>query len=93
MSVPAPIAASCQYSLIVTVARRRSARSRPSASRKVPRTYRLTPAKLSAAQRALGARTVTETIEVALDLMLFRHELVRGTVAMLGVEIEPPDTR
>lgn len=70
---------------------RSSGRARPIRS-KVPRTYRLTPAKLSAAQRALGTRTATETIEVALDMVLFRRELVRGTAAMLGVKIDPPDS-
>jgi hypothetical protein len=58
---------------------------------KVPRTYRLTPAKVANAQRILGARTATETIETALDLVVFRRDLVRGTAAMLGVDIEPPD--
>jgi len=46
---------------------------------------------LAAAQRALGTKTATETIEVAQDLVLFRRELVRGTAAMLGVEIESPE--
>jgi hypothetical protein len=59
--------------------------------RKVPRTYRLTPAKLAAAQRALGTRTATETIETALDLVVFRQELVAGTRAMLGVHLTSPD--
>ena len=59
--------------------------------RKVPRTYRLAPGKVAAAQRVLGAATATEAIETALDLVLFRRELVRGTRAMLGVRITPPD--
>jgi hypothetical protein len=59
--------------------------------RKVSRTYRLAPGKVAAAQRALGAATATETIETALDLVLFRQDLVRGTRAMLGVRITPPD--
>jgi hypothetical protein len=57
----------------------------------VPRTYRLAPGKVAAAQKALGASTATETIETALDLVLFRHELVKGTRAMLGVRIVSPD--
>lgn len=72
--------------------RQRRVRSHRPGRRKVPRTYRLTPAKLAAAQRVLGARTATETIETALDLVLFRRELVRGTVAMRGVAIDSPDT-
>jgi len=59
--------------------------------RKVPRTYRLAPGKVAAAQRALGAATATEAIETALDLVLLRRELVRGTRAMLGVRIASPD--
>lgn len=59
--------------------------------RKVPKTFRLTPSKLSAAQRVLGTETATEAIETALDLVVFRHELVAGTRAMLGAAIaEPP---
>ena len=59
--------------------------------RRVPRTYRLTLSKLAAAKRALGAATATEAIERALDLVVFRRELVEGTRAMLGVRIAPPD--
>jgi hypothetical protein len=59
--------------------------------RKVPRTYRLSPAKVAAAQRILGTPTATETIEAALDLVVFRDELVAGTRAMLGVEIDSLD--
>ena len=32
-----------------------------------------------------------ETIERALDLVVFQRALVRGTRAMLGVRIVPPD--
>lgn len=59
--------------------------------RRVPRTYRLPLAKLSAAKRALGAATATETIERALDLVVLQRALVDGTRAMLGVEIASPD--
>jgi hypothetical protein len=47
--------------------------------------------KLREAQRALGASTATETIERALDLVVFQRALVRGTRAMMGVTIVPPD--
>jgi hypothetical protein len=46
---------------------------------------------VSAAKRALGAATATETIERALDLVIFRRELVDGTAAMRGVTITPPE--
>jgi hypothetical protein len=66
--------------------KRRTARSR-----KVPRTYRLAPHKIAVAQRILGASTATEAIETALDLVVLRQELIKGTRAMLGVRIAPPD--
>jgi len=56
--------------------------------RRAPRTYRLTLSKLAAAKRALGAATATETIERALELVVFRRELVDGTRAMLGVRLD-----
>ena len=40
--------------------------------RKLARTFRLTPGKVEAAQRILGASTATQTIETALDMVLFR---------------------
>jgi hypothetical protein len=58
---------------------------------RVSRTYRLPLSKLRAAKRALGASTATETIERALDLVVFQRELVDGTRSMLGVEITSPD--
>ena len=75
------------------MARTRRPRSTSSrvAERKVSKTYRLTPSKLAAAQRILGAPTATETIETALDMIVFRQELVDGTRAMLGVHVAPPE--
>ena len=58
---------------------------------RVSRTYRLPLSKLSAAKRALGAATATETIERALDLVVFQRQLIDGTRAMLGIEITSPD--
>jgi len=60
---------------------------------RVSRTYRLPLSKLSAAKRALGAATATETIERALDLVVFQRELIDGTRAMQGVEITSPDAK
>ena len=59
--------------------------------RKVPRTYRLAPEKVAAAQRALGSATATEAIETALELVLLRRELIAGTRARLGVILTPPE--
>ena len=55
---------------------------------KVPKTYRLTPGKLSAAQRILGTATATEAIETALDMVVFRQELLDGTRAMSGIHLD-----
>lgn len=59
--------------------------------RKVSRTFRLTPGKLEEAQKILGTDTATATIEQALDMVVFREELVQGAAAMHGVEIEQID--
>ena len=61
-------------------------------SRKVTKTFRLVPEKLTAAQRILGTATATEAIETALDMVVFRQELLEGTRAMLGVRLGPPDS-
>lgn len=58
---------------------------------RVSRTYRLPLSKLSAAKRALGAATATETIERALDLVVFQRELIDGTRSMRGIQITSPD--
>jgi hypothetical protein len=73
---------------MASVTRRKRARPQ---SQRVPRTYRLTLSTLRAAKRALGAATATETIERALELVVFRRQLVDGTQAMLGVHITSPD--
>lgn len=59
--------------------------------RKVSRTFRLTPGKLEEAQKILGTETATATIEQALDMVVFREELVQGAAAMYGIEIEDID--
>jgi hypothetical protein len=60
---------------------------------RVSRTYRLRLSKLEAARRALGAATATEAIETALDLAVFRRELIAGTEAMFGIHIQLFDRR
>ena len=71
---------------------RRTKRS-PRRAKRASRTYRLTPSKLAAARRVLGVATVTEAIETALDMAIFRQELLYGTCAMLGFYLTPPDER
>ena len=59
--------------------------------RKISKTFRLTPEKLAAAQRILGVATATEAIETALDMIVFRQELVAGNRAMRGTVLVSPD--
>ena len=59
--------------------------------RKVARTFRLTPGKVEAAQRILGVPTATDAVETALDMVVFRRELVEGVRAAFGVKLTPPD--
>jgi hypothetical protein len=61
----------------------RQAKKRPLARKN----FRLDQARLDAAKHALGARTETEAIETALDLILFRRELVDGVDALVGTPI------
>lgn len=56
-------------------------------ARKVPRTYRMDPDKLAAAQRILGTGTATETIEQALDLVVFRQALMDGAHNLFGLVV------
>src|SRR5687767_10984568 len=69
----------CQYTHAMANTRARN-RTKPREER-VSRTYRLRLSKLEAARRALGVATATEAIETALDLAVFRRELVDGTRA------------
>jgi hypothetical protein len=57
----------------------------------VSRTYRLPLSKLSAAKKALGAATATETIQRALDLVVFQRALIDGTRSMPGIELIASD--
>jgi hypothetical protein len=59
--------------------------------RSVRKNFRLNQARLDAAREALGARTETEAIETALDLILFRKELVDGVDALVGTSFAPFD--
>ena len=61
-------------------------------SAKKSKTYRLSESKIAAAQEILGAPTATAAIEAALDLVIFRQELVDGTSALLGIAVVDVDT-
>jgi hypothetical protein len=55
--------------------------------RPTKKNFRLYQSKLDRAKKALGAETETETIEQALDLVIFRDELVKGARAMKGADL------
>lgn len=67
---------------------RRKSRPARVSEAKVAKTYRLSPRKIAEARAILGAPTATAAIEQALDLVVFRRELIDGTRAMSGLEIE-----
>ena len=66
------------------------ARRRP-AEQKKAKTYRLSESKIAAARAILGVDTATAAIETALDMVVFRKELIDGTAAMLGVPLTYDD--
>jgi hypothetical protein len=67
--------------------------SGPRATRvgKVRKAFWLDPRLLEEARASLGASTEREAIEMALDLVRFRKELVRGTRALLGIKLSRID--
>jgi hypothetical protein len=73
------------------MAKKRGGAAKAVSERKAPKTYRLAASKIAKARKILGAPTDTATIEMALDLVTFRAELVEGTRAMRGARIEPFD--
>jgi hypothetical protein len=54
---------------------------------KTPMSYRLSPGKIARAQAILGTPTATATIEEALDLVIFRSELMDGINQAFGLPI------
>jgi hypothetical protein len=54
---------------------------------KVAMSYRLSPAKIARAQEILGTETATATIEEALDMVIFRRELMEGVERAFGLPI------
>ena len=52
---------------------------------KVAMSYRLSREKIARAQRVLGTRTATATIEEALDMVVFRRELADGIDSAFGI--------
>lgn len=62
---------------------------------KVAMSYRLSPEKIARAQAVLGTATATATIEEALDMIVFRQELMQGVDRAFGLPIVEtfPDRR
>ena len=71
----------------------KNTKSRRSSSRrgKVRKEFWLDPKTLREAQNLLGAETERETVEIALDLVTFRHEVESGLAALDGLELESRD--
>jgi hypothetical protein len=71
----------------------KSTKSRSSSSRrgKVRKEFWLDPKALRKAQTLLGAETERETVEIALDLVTFRHEVEDGLETLLGLELDLRD--
>jgi Arc/MetJ family transcription regulator len=69
----------------------RSATQAPRQTRegKVRKEFWLDPEALRRAQKILGIATERETVEVALDMIAFRRELIDGVRALTGLRIDP----
>ena len=68
---------------------KKTSESKSRGPRKESRTFRITAGRIEAAQKILGTTTATATIETALDMVLFRDELVEGAKRTLGLDIDP----
>jgi Arc/MetJ family transcription regulator len=62
---------------------------RPSREGKVRKEFWLDQETLRRAQKILGTATKRETVETALDLIVFRRELLDGLQALSGLQIDP----
>lgn len=58
---------------------------------KVRKEFWLDPVTLAEAQAFLGTASERETVEMALDLVTFRRELVAGARALRGMRFAPLD--
>ena len=61
---------------------------RPTREGKVRKEFWLDPVTLRRAQKILGTTTERETVEVALDMIAFRRELLDGTRVLPGLLID-----
>ena len=60
---------------------------RPSRKGKVRKEFWLDPRALRRAQALLGTETERDTVELALDLVAFRQELLAGVQALDGLKL------
>jgi Arc/MetJ family transcription regulator len=72
----------------MAVTARTSPERRPTREGKVRKEFWLDPETLHRAQEILGTATERETVEVALDMVAFRRELLDGARALSGLEID-----
>ncbi len=71
---------------------KRAASNKPSIRRgKVRKEFWLDPRTLRKAQKLLGVDTERETVEIALDLVAFRHELTEGYQVLSGLQLDQRD--
>ena len=61
---------------------------RPTREGKVRKEFWLDPKALRRAQTILGTATERETVEVALDMIAFRRELLDGVRVLSGLQID-----
>ena len=74
------------------MATRSSGPKKPASRRgKVRKEFWLDPKALRRAQKLLGAGTERETVEIALDLVAFRHELTEGLQSLRELELDQRD--
>ena len=67
--------------------RRISQPARSSRKGKVRKEFWLDPKLLRTARELLGASSEREAVEMALDLVAFRQELIQGTRSLAGLDL------
>ena len=70
------------------VARKQPGKAIEAAKRK---NYRLRQSKIDRARKVLGTKSETETIELALDLVVFGEQLLAGVDRVQGLKLLYPD--
>jgi hypothetical protein len=58
---------------------------------KVRKEFWLDPKSLRRAQKLLGVETERETVEIALDLVAFRHDLAQGYQTLADLNLDQRD--